>query len=100
MEWKYSDMDSWISFKDEVPDLTGDKTISIRTKATGVYLQSDELTFSFTEDNQLDTQKYITIDNLSIYEVSSEALGANEGAQNAIDGNINTICAKTNWKQW
>ena len=97
MEWKYSEMDSWTSFEDEVPDLTGDKTISVRTKATGVYLQSDELTFNFTEDNQLDTQKYITIDNLSIYEVSSEALGANEGAQNAIDGNINTICAKTNW---
>ena len=91
MEWKYSEMDSWTSFEDEVPDLTGNKKVSVRTKATGVYLPSDELTFSFTEDNQPDTQKYITIDNLSIFEVSSEELGPNEGAQNAINGNINTI---------
>ena len=91
MEWKYSQDDSWTSFKDEIPDLTGNKTISVRAKATGVYLPSEELTYSFTEDNQPDTQKYITIDNLSIFQVSSEELGPNEGAQNAIDGNINTI---------
>ena len=96
MEWRYSKNDSWTSFKDEVPDLIGDKTVSVRIKATGVYLQSDELTYSFTEDESLDTQKYITIDKLSVFQVSSEALGANEGAQNAIDGNINTIW-HSNW---
>ena len=91
IEWKYSQIDRWTSFEDEMPDLTGNKTISVRTKATGVYLPGDELTYTFTEDSHLDTQKYITIDNLSIFEVSSEELGPNEGAQNAIDGNINTI---------
>ncbi len=91
MEWKYTENDSWTSYKEQIPDLTGDKTVTVRTGATGVYLPSDELTFSFTEDNQLDTQKYISIDHLSIFQVSSEELGTNEGAQNAIDGNIHTM---------
>ena len=91
MEWRYSENDSWTSFKNQTPDLTGNKKILVRTGATGVYLSSDELTYSFTEDKQLDTQKYISIDNLSIFQASSEELGHNEGAQNAIDGNINTI---------
>ena len=91
MEWKYTENDSWTSYKEQIPDLTGDKTVIVRTGATGVSLPSDELTFSFTEDNQLDTQKYISIDHLSIFQVSSEELGPNEGAKNAIDGNIHTI---------
>ena len=91
MEWKYTENDTWTSFKEQIPDLTGDKTVTVRTGATGVSLPSDELTFSFTEDNQLDTQKYISIDHLSIFQVSSEELGPNEGAQNAIDGNIHTM---------
>ena len=91
MEWKYDKNDNWTSFNTEIPDLTGDKKILVRVKATGVYLPSDELTYTFTEDNQLDTQKYIPIDNLSIFQVSSEEPGHNEQAQNAIDGNINTI---------
>ena len=91
MEWKYSQNNSWTSFKSQEPDLTGNKTVMLRTIATGLFLPSDELTYSFTEDNQLDTQKYITIDNLSIFQVSSEEPGHNEQAQNAIDGNINTI---------
>ena len=91
MEWKYTENDSWTSYKEQIPDLTGDKTVIVRTGATGVSLPSDELTFRFTEDNQLDTQKYISIDYLSIFQVSSEELGPNEGAQNAIDGNIHTI---------
>ncbi len=91
MEWKYTENDSWTSYKEQIPDLTGDKTVIVRTGATGVSLPSDELTFRFTEDNQLDTQKYISIDHLSIFQVSSEELGPNEGAKNTIDGNINTI---------
>lgn len=91
MEWKYSQNDSWTSYKQQIPDLTGNKTVIIRVGATGVYLPSDELTYSFTENNQLDTQKYISIDNLAIFQVSSEEPGYSEGAQNAIDGNINTM---------
>ena len=91
MEWKYSEKDSWTSYKEQIPDLTGDRTVIVRTGATGVYLPSDELTYIFTEDNKLDTQKYISIDKLSIFQASSEEPGHNEGAPNAIDGNINTI---------
>ena len=91
MEWKYEQSDNWTSFNTEIPDLAGDKKVLVRVKATGGYLPSDELTYTFTEDNQLDTQKYIPIDNLSIFQVSSEEPGHNEQAQNVIDGNINTI---------
>ncbi len=49
MEWKYNEKDSWTSFKDQIPDLTGDKIVIVRTGATGVSLPSDELTYSFTE---------------------------------------------------
>ncbi len=91
MEWRYSYNSSWISFKEQIPDLTGNKEVVVRVRATGVYLPSDELIYSFTEDNQLNTQKYISIDKLSVFQVSSEEPGHNEQAQNAIDGNINTI---------
>ena len=91
MEWRLSQNDNWTSFENQIPDLTGDKKIFVRVRATGTYLPSDELTYTFTEDNQLDTQKYISIDKLSIFQVSSEEPGHNEGAQNAIDGNINTM---------
>ncbi len=91
MEWKYNQTDRWTSFNDQTPDLTGDKKVWVRAKATGTYLPSNELAYSFTEDNQLDTQKYISIDKLSVFQVSSEEPGHNEQGQNAIDGNINTI---------
>lgn len=96
MEWKYDENDNWTSFADKLPDLTGNKTVIVRNGATGLHLPSDTLTYSFTEDNQLDTQKYISIDNLSIYKVSSEEPGHDAEAQNAIDGNINTIW-HSNW---
>ena len=91
MEWKYNKNDRWTAFKEKIPDLTGDKTVIVRMGATGVYLPSDELIYNFTKDNDSDKQKYISIDNLSIFQVSSEELGQKEGAVNAIDGNINTI---------
>ena len=91
MEWRYSQNDNWTLFEEQIPDLTGDKKVFVRARATGTYLPSDELTYTFTEDNQLDTQKYISIDKLTVSQVSSEEPGHNEQAQNAIDGNINTI---------
>ena len=96
MEWRYNQDDDWTSFKDQTPDLTGNKTVMVRIGATGTYLPSDSLTYSFTEDNQSDTQKYIPIANLSVFDVSSEEPGHSAGAQNAIDGNINTMW-HSNW---
>ena len=97
MEWKYNDNDEWTAYRDEEPDLSGEKSIIVRMGATGVHLaDSNSKTYQFTEDNQTDNKKYISIDRLSIYEVSSEEPGHSAPAQNAIDGNINTIW-HSNW---
>ena len=91
IEWKYNENDEWTSYNTKKPDLTGDKTIIVRAGATKTYLaDTTNTTYTFTKDNQLDTQKYIPIDHLSIYSVSSEQAGSGD-AINAIDGNIYTI---------
>lgn len=97
MEWRYSDKDDWTSYRDALPDLTGNKTVTVRVGGTGVYLpSSNTATYTFTEDNQLDTKKYIPISHLSIASVSSEEPGHSGSATMAIDGNINTRWI-TNW---
>ncbi len=97
MEWKYNENEEWTSYNIAKPDLTGDKTVIVRMGATGVYLaDTNTTTYNFTEDTQPDTQKYISIDRLSVYQVSSEEPGHNAEAQNAIDGNIHTIW-HSNW---
>ncbi len=97
MEWKYNENDEWTSYSKESPDLTGNKSIIVRMGATGVHLaDTNTKTYNFTEDSQVDTQKYISINRLSVYEVSSEEPGHSASAQNAIDGNINTIW-HSNW---
>lgn len=97
MEWKYNESDEWNRYSEKEPDLTGDKSIIVRMGATGVHLADiSTKTYNFTQDNQQDTQKYISIDRLSIYDVSSEEPGHSAPAQNAIDGNINTLW-HSNW---
>lgn len=96
MEWKYSEGDIWTSYKDNTPDLTGNRTIIVRAGATGIYLPSDSITYYFTEDNQEETQKYIPISHLTVDSVSSEATNNNGYATYAIDGNINTLW-HSNW---
>ncbi|MDE5587130.1 MAG: hypothetical protein K2I72_02010, partial [Bacilli bacterium] len=79
-EWRMKETDPWTSYKTSTPDLTGDKTVQIRVGATGVYLPSDEATYSFTMDNQPDTRKYVSIDHLSIHNVSTQATNHAGGA--------------------
>lgn len=52
--------------QEEQPDLSGDKTLIVRTAATGVYLAGTTNTYQFTKDNTDDAQKYISIKHLSI----------------------------------
>lgn len=91
MQWRMVDGEKWNSFKDTLPDLSGDKQVEVRVGATGIYLPSDGIVYSFTEDNQLDTRKYIPISHLFVHEVSSEESSKKDYAKNSIDGNINTI---------
>ncbi len=90
-EWRYSESEPWTSYSKSSPDLTGDKTIQLRQGATGTRLPSDNpTTFTFTEDNQPNTRKYIPVSHLSIQSVSTEAVNNGGAAKNAIDGNYNT----------
>lgn len=90
-EWRYSENDSWISYGNISPDLTGNKKVQIRQPATGTKLASAPSTiYTFTEDNQPDTRKYIPVSHLTIHGVSSEATSQNGAATKAIDANYNT----------
>ncbi len=90
-EWRYNENEAWNSYKVSSPDLTGDKTIQVRQAATGTALASDPSEmYTFTEDNQPDTRKYISVSHLTIHGVSTEAVNNGGAAIKAIDGNYNT----------
>ena len=89
-EWRNSEDDPWTSYATSSPDNTGNKTLQVRQAATGVKLSSNVLTFTFTEDNQPDTRKYIPVSHLSIHAVSTQATANGGAAINAIDANYNT----------
>lgn len=77
----------------EITDSTrfdGDITVTVRIKAHGTTTQSAEKTFEFT-DNTNEKRKYITIDRITVDDYSSEEASWNQFAQNAVDGNINTL---------
>ncbi|MCI8575147.1 MAG: hypothetical protein HFI09_01625 [Bacilli bacterium] len=89
-EWRRDEFDEWKSYAVESPDNTGDKKLQVRVGATGTKLPSNVLDFTFTEDNQPETRKYVSVSHLSISGVSSEATSNGGAARNAIDGNYNT----------
>lgn len=91
MQWKYEADDDWISYGTAEPNLSGNKSITVRAGATGLYLAATESkTYSFTEEGTADDETYVSIEKLSIYGFSSEQNGS-DNAANVIDGNINTI---------
>lgn len=90
MEWRMEGSSVWTSFKDDEPDLTGNKTVIVRNTRTGIYLTSSEKVLSYTEDIIDEKRKYIPISHLSLHEFSSEAGEHDKWARYAIDGNLNT----------
>ncbi len=92
-EWRNSANDSWTSYKMASPNNTGNKTLEVRRGATGNTLPSESQTFTFTEDNQPNTRKYVPVSHLSIDSFSTESIDANRPfyAPNAIDGNGKTL---------
>lgn len=90
-EWRYKESDPWTSYSVSSPDLTGNKNVQIRQAANGTTLASaaSEI-YTFTEDNQPVTRKYIPVSHLSIHSVSTEATSHAGGAVKAIDANYNT----------
>ena len=90
-EWRYTENDAWASYSKVSPDLTGNKKVQIRQAATGTKLTSPASEFyTFTEDNQPDTRKYIPVSHLSKVAVSTEAVNNGGAATNALDANYNT----------
>ena len=64
-QWRYTENEAWTSYNESSPDLTGNKTVQLRQGETGTRLASKEpVTFTFTEDNQPDTRKYIPVSHL------------------------------------
>ncbi|MDE5540141.1 MAG: discoidin domain-containing protein, partial [Bacilli bacterium] len=97
-EWRYNETDEWTCYRDASPDCTGNKTLYVRNGGTGNTLPSEtHVVFTFTEDNQPDTRKYVPVSNLSIFGVSSEAASNGWPATNAIDANLYTRWV-TDWK--
>ena len=91
IQWRYSESDKWTSYSVASPDLTGNKIVQLRQGATGTRLASTTpVTFTFTEDRQPDTRKYIPVSHLSIHSVSTQATNNGGAAINAIDANYNT----------
>lgn len=91
-EWRMSGTENWISYKEALPDLTGNKTIELRVGFTSTKLPSPSRTFNFTEDNQPDTRKYIPIVNYEVVDFVSQSKDTKRPnyALNAIDGNAYT----------
>ncbi len=92
--WRYTENDQWTSYNVASPDLTGNKTVQVRQGATGTKLASSASeVYTFTEDNQPDTRKYIRISDLEVHEYLSQSVDGKRPyyAPNAIDGNIHTI---------
>ncbi len=89
-QWRYSDDDEWKLYSESSPDLTGSKTVQVRQPATGTMLASEPSIYTFTEDEQERTRKYVPVSHLSIDSVSSEATSNQGAATNCIDGNYNT----------
>lgn len=93
MEWKLNATDEWTLYKDEEPDLTGNKNVFVRMAATGTHLEGDVVEYQFTQDEVNDQRKYIPISHLEIagYSTQSQDNKRPFYAPNAIDGNPNTL---------
>ncbi len=89
-EWRFTETENWHSYANEIPDLSGNKTIYIRRGPTSNCLPSASISLNFTEDTIDDHYSYVPISRLNIHSFSSEQKGVDDAIQ-AIDGNIYTI---------
>lgn len=87
-EWRYRESDGWTSYRESAPDLSGNAQVQVRQRANGTQLASDVSgMYSFTDNENPDTKKYIPIAQLSISGFSSEAANHAGAASKTIDGN-------------
>ncbi len=93
MEWKLNENDQWTLYKNAEPDLTGNKTVSVRMAATGTHLVGETVQYQFNQDEVNAKRTYIPISHLEIagYSTQSQDNKRPFYAPNAIDGNPNTL---------
>lgn len=80
----------WNKYNVENTRILGNKKVLVRYISSGTKMQSEPVEYSFTEDNQPDTRKYIQLKNVSLYKYSSQQNNGDAAAINMIDGNIKT----------
>lgn len=90
LEWSSDEGNNW---KDLASDTTfeGDQVVQVRSKATGTVKASDIATYTFTEDTDTASRKYIPLKYISYVGTSSEEVKQGGSATNALDGKPNTM---------
>lgn len=78
---------TWCNYSPEMR-FTGRQVVKVKYKAYGVYLESGVEQYTFTEDTDTETKKYISIDHLSVIDYSSRT-NANESGEKVISGSAN-----------
>ena len=87
LEWKaQNSTGNWTPYSEQETIITGDTTILIRKKATSTLMASEAVEFTFTEDNQPNTAKYVPIKHITSVNVASTTAGRGEEGAKAIDG--------------
>lgn len=69
---------------------TGDKTVKLRYKAYGHYLQGNSVDYTFTEDTNTPEKTYVQLNNVKLEGYSTQQDDSDHAATNFIDGNYNT----------
>lgn len=85
-EWRMSNTDTWTKFSEQLPNLTGDKQIYVRSAATGTRLATKGMQLNFTQDIVDYAHKYVSIERLSISGYSTEQNNTTDAARNVING--------------
>lgn len=83
-------LDEGQTWCDYTPNMrfAGSQVVKVKYKSYGVYLESAIDQYTFTEDTDTETRKYISIDHLTVTEYSSRT-GEAESGEKAISGSGN-----------
>ena len=86
-EWRTENgSENWTSYSEQEAIVEGDTKLFIRKKASSTLMASEAVEFTFTEDNQPNTAKYVPIKHITSIQVSSTTEGRGEAGENAMDG--------------
>ena len=93
LEFSTDDGQTWCNYVGGLngTKIEGDKTVKVRYKAYDQYLQSNEATYTFTQDTDTDERKYVPLKNVTLEDFTSQqSTGNDHAAVNFIDGNPNS----------